>query len=177
MSQGLTLREHTRDDGTFSTAVFSECGAYRYLLTRHWGAQASLNFIMLNPSKANERSNDPTIARCEKRARLLGFGGIEITNLFAFCATDPADLRQATVPEGPANRLHVEAAADRAGMVLAAWGVHGRHLGQSDQVLDWLQGRPLHVLGLTRHGLPRHPLYVGYAARPAPWVPQRVNSH
>ncbi|WP_425039830.1 DUF1643 domain-containing protein [Primorskyibacter sp. S187A] len=165
----LEWRHHVSEDQVVSEAVFSDCGTYRYALSRRWSDRPALAFVMLNPSKANEKANDPTIARCQKRAQLLNFGGIEIVNLFAFCATDPADLARAEAPEGPENAHFVRRAAERAGMVLAAWGVHGAHLGQDAKALSWLSQYSLHVLGLTRQGLPRHPLYVSYAARPMPW--------
>jgi hypothetical protein len=36
--------------------------------------RAAALFIMLNPSTATEVQNDPTVERCERRARALGFG-------------------------------------------------------------------------------------------------------
>ncbi|MGB0440996.1 MAG: DUF1643 domain-containing protein, partial [Paracoccaceae bacterium] len=53
-------------------------------------------------------------------------------------------------------------------MTLAAWGVHGAHLDRAAQVLPLLDG-PLHHLGLTKAGHPRHPLYVSYATQPQLW--------
>ena len=124
---------------------------------------------MLNPSTADEQANDPTIARCETRGRDWGFGGIEIVNLFAYRATDPKDLKKAKYPEGPENTTHLTKALDDAGLILAAWGVHGAHRGQDQKVLADLTNYDLHVLGLTKAGLPRHPLYVGYNVKPQPW--------
>lgn len=170
----LVVRDHQSEDGTYSTATFSDCGDYRYALTRRWSNAPSLTYVMLNPSKADEKANDPTIARCEKRARLLGFGGISIANLFAFRATDPADLKKANAPVGPENEACVRAAVHDGGMTLAAWGVHGEHLGQDRVAISWLEGHPLHVLGMTRHGHPRHPLYISFASKPMPWTPPEV---
>ena len=43
---------------------------YRYALWRMWGHDENLyNFLLLNPSSADEATNDPTIERCEWRAR------------------------------------------------------------------------------------------------------------
>lgn len=169
------IERRRHDDGACrSEAVFSRCGTYRYRLTRTWDAdRGRLLYIMLNPSKACEKKNDPTIARCQKRAELLGYGGLDVVNLFAFRATDPADLRAAAHPVGPENDAFLVQACGEAECILAAWGVHGRHHGRDDRVLSMLgaAGLSLHVLGLTRHGLPRHPLYVSYANRPEPWVP------
>jgi hypothetical protein len=48
---------------------------------------------------------------------------------------------------------------------VAAWGTHGRLLNRSAVVADMLD-EPL-CLGTTRHGEPRHPLYVPLATKPA----------
>ena len=66
-----------------SEAVYSDCETYRYALTREWGAGPRLLWVMLNPSTASERSNDPTVERCERRSRAMGFGGFRVVNLFA----------------------------------------------------------------------------------------------
>lgn len=171
----LVLHQH--DDGTCaSEAVFSECGTYRYRLSRTWmPGERRVTYVMLNPSTADEKRNDPTIARCQKRAQLLGFGGLDVVNLFAFRATDPADLRAAEHPIGPDNDAVLTSTCSSADLVLAAWGVHGRHRNRDEHVLTLLNnlGTSMHVLGLTRHGLPRHPLYVSYAQRPLPWPEPR----
>lgn len=164
----MITRRH-RAEGIDSAALWSECGHYRYRLERRWGAGPVLNWIMLNPSRATERQNDPTIERCQRRAAALGFAAISVTNLFALCATRPADLKAAADPVGAGCDAVLRAAAERADMVLCAWGVHGAHLGRNRAVLALLEGLPLHVLGLTRAGHPRHPLYVPYSARPVPW--------
>lgn len=163
---------HHHDGRSRSEAVYSECGSYRYRLTRIWAPEAGrVTYVMLNPSTADERRNDPTIARCQKRAELLGFGGLDVVNLFALRATDPADLRAAESPVGPDNDATILAACRAARLVLAAWGVHGRHRARDEQVLSLLASVDcqVQVLGLTRHGLPRHPLYVSYSQRPQSW--------
>ena len=164
-------RHHIAADGTRSWARYSDCGTYRYALARDWGRTRSLAFVMLNPSTATEVANDPTIARCEARARRWGFGGLRIVNLFAFRATDPADLKAATAPTGPANDARLVEICRDAGLTIAGWGVHGTHRGRDAEVLSLLRGAGigLHHLGLTKHGHPRHPLYVSYAQDPEPW--------
>ena len=166
----MILRAHEAG-GTRSEALYSRCGQYRYRLTRAWGAGPVLVWIMLNPSTATEERNDPTIARCEGRARRGGFGGVEILNLFAFRATRPADLRQVGDPVGPGNGAVVLEGAARAGMILCGWGVHGALQGEGARMRSALldRGLVLHTLGLTKAGHPRHPLYVGNAVVPQFW--------
>lgn len=164
----LVFRTHEAE-GCLSRVWYSRCEAYRYGLSRVWdGRKSALLFIMLNPSTADEHRNDPTVARCETRARSMGFGGVMIANLFAFRATHPRDLKQADAPVGEINDHLLDLWADRAGMTVAAWGVHGTHRQRAQHVAGRLRGDLFH-LGLTKHGHPRHPLYVSFATDPAPW--------
>ena len=168
----LIVRRHSAD-GRDSEAVYSACETYRYSLTRVWEPEGKrLLYIMLNPSKATEVANDPTIERCERRARALGYGAFRACNLFARRETDPAKLRRHKAPEGPRNVDQIREALDWTDDVLCSWGVHGVHRDQSDVIKAVLRdsGRPALVLGLTKEGHPRHPLYMPYSAEPVPWA-------
>lgn len=167
----MILKRHDNGD-TRSEAVYSECGVYRYRLSRDWGAGPRIAFIMLNPSTASELRNDPTVARCEGRARRRGYGGFDVLNIFAFRATRPEDLRAAADPVGTANAETVLAVSSAAATVICGWGQHGAHLGQGPTVRGLLAaaGIPLWHLGLTRDLHPRHPLYVANTVEPMPWL-------
>ncbi len=171
----MITREHTKDE-TRSSAVYSPCERYRYSLTRCWDeTRQRLLYVMLNPSTATETQNDPTVERCERRARHLRFGAFRVINLFAWCATDPKDMRSADDPVGPKNDATILEGASWANTIIAAWGIHGTHHDRAATVALMLhrQGTPLYHLGLTRAGHPRHPLYVPYAQRPEPWNARR----
>jgi len=89
------ITRHHQDAETVSSATYSACETYRYALTRTWDPDgAKVMFVMLNPSKATEAHNDPTVGRCENRARALGFGAFRVTNLFALRETDPKIMRR-----------------------------------------------------------------------------------
>lgn len=152
--------------------MYSACDRYRYALTRTWDETGKrLLFVMLNPSKATEIANDPTVERCERRARQLGYGAMQVCNIFAWRDTDPAHLKAAPFPNGEANDTTLEEAARWADDILCAWGVHGAHLGRSAEVAALLSKarKPLFCLGETKAGYPRHPLYVRYAQPLEPW--------
>ncbi|MCA0271224.1 MAG: DUF1643 domain-containing protein [Proteobacteria bacterium] len=167
----MILKRHDSGD-TRSEALYSDCGAYRYRLSRDWGGGPRIAFIMLNPSTASELRNDPTVARCEGRARRGGFGGFDVLNLFAFRATRPEDLRAAADPFGAANADTVLEVASRAATVVCGWGVHGAHLGQGAAMRGALAAKsiPLWHLGLTREFHPRNPLCVANRVEPLPWL-------
>jgi len=167
----MITRTFTKGDAE-SVAVYSDCEMYRYLLTRVWddGGRKAL-FVMLNPSTATEVQNDPTVERCERRARARGFGAFRVTNIFAWRDTDPKALEAAADPVGPENDAAIRDSAGWADFIVAAWGTHGAHLDRGPAVARLLRDtrRPVHVLDLTKAGHPRHPLYVGYDRQPVLW--------
>ncbi|MBB5517172.1 hypothetical protein FHS89_003219 [Rubricella aquisinus] len=165
------IERHHQDERAVSSAVFSDCEQYRYTLTRRWAEGPGVMFLMLNPSTADEFRNDPTVERCERRARALGYGAFRVCNIFAYRATDPKVMRAAADPIGPGNDAAIMAGCDWAKAVVAAWGTHGAHLDRGPAVADMLHRagiEPL-TLGLSKHGHPKHPLYIGYAVQPTRW--------
>lgn len=173
-------------------AHISKCGRYRYLLWREWrgthdpknwnwwdyedgkgdpvGQPKSCVFVMLNPSTADGNVDDPTIRRCVAFAKAWKYERLEVVNLFAYRATKPQELlglHHSADPVGVDNQDHIERHTGRAsaGIVIAAWGHHGAHLQQDETVRGWIS-RPLHALGFTAQGHPRHPLYMPASASP-----------
>ena len=167
----MISRSHTKGDAA-STAVYSDCERYRYGLTRVWDdAGSKVLFVMLNPSTATEVQNDPTVERCERRARALGYGGFRVTNIFAWRATDPRDMRKAAEPVGLHNDATLRDGAAWADHIIAAWGTHGAYRDRGSVVAKQLAGfkTPLFHLGLTKAGHPKHPLYLPYVRQPVAW--------
>lgn len=179
--------------------IFSPCRKYRYTLWRDWMDDVMeleehrnnktamyVQFIGLNPSTADETLDDPTIRRCIDFAKRWGFGAMCMTNLFAFRATDPDVMKAAKLPIGEAsfcaynvgnmafaerNDAHIYGVANGAGLIVAAWGNDGSHLGRSSYVLDMLKRHKFspHHLGLTQSGEPKHPLYLRSDTKPVPF--------
>jgi hypothetical protein len=166
----MITRTHQKGDAA-SVAVYSPCERYRYALTRVWGTGPRVLFVMLNPSTATEVQNDPTVERCERRARALGYGGFRVCNIFAWRDTDPRAMRAAADPVGPANDAAIQDGALWADAIVCAWGTHGAHLDRGAQVETLLRatGRTLTHLGLSKDGHPKHPLYIAYSQQPETW--------
>jgi len=154
-----------------SGAVFSPCKLYRYRLWRTWGDTAPAVFVMLNPSTADEVENDPTVERCERRARAMGFGGLRVANIFALRSTDPSALYTNDDPVGPENDAAILESLAGAGLVVCAWGGHGNLNQRGQAVLNLIRsvGIVPHYLKLNNDGTPKHPLYVGYDVKPKAW--------
>lgn len=158
-----------------SSAVISQCGLYRYELRREWSSRRPpFCALLLNPSKADARRNDPTIIRLMRRANSLGFGSLIVINLGAGRATDPKQWLAMADPIGPDNFDHIKTAlveaANRNGMVLVGWGRHARQSEvQRIILLARRCGIILYCMGKTLSGQPIHPLYVSYGKKPIPW--------
>lgn len=160
------------------SAIISECGTYRYLLTRpseveHPDRSTAL-FIMLNPSTADASLDDPTIRRCRGFARTWGCAGITVANLYALRATDPAALLCHPDPVGPECDQHLFSLAKEYGDVVCAWGANAKP-DRAARVVEMLReaGARLWCLGMTKHGHPRHPLYVRGDQPLIPWEEHR----
>lgn len=135
--------------------------SYRYLLWREWDKGDAVAFIMLNPSRADAEVNDPTIRRCINFAKSFGYGRLEVVNLFAYRTAKPALLKEATEPIGKENNRYIQESVSRCGCVILAWGNHGSWLQRDIQTVELLKNHPqLYCLGMTKRGLPRHPLYL-----------------
>jgi len=156
---------------TPSGAQFSRCRKWRYLLWRRWASGPVANFLMLNPSTADEVTLDPSCTRARGYAERWGFGALIVTNLFAWRATDPQEMRAVRDPVGRGNDAAILAAARAAGVVVCAWGNHGLYQGRSEYVLAYLgkAGLRLHLLRLNGSGEPAHPLYLPGALQARPW--------
>jgi hypothetical protein len=159
VSQGTLLPES-------SSAVFSPCRRYRYALWRRWGEGPYVMFVGLNPSTADETEDDPTIRRCIRFARDWGYSALVMTNLFAWRSTDPRGLLATDAPVGPENDATLRRLAADAGGVVAAWGVHGVIDDRAKRVVSTGMLGSFTVLGLTKDGHPRHPLYMPARCRP-----------
>lgn len=162
------------------TTAFSPCRRYRYTLWRElkpdlWSARRhqTCAFIGLNPSTADETTDDPTIRRCIGFATRWGFGHFVMLNAFAWRDTDPAGMLSALEPVGEENDRFIVETARAASMIVLAWGVHGAHQGRDAAVLALLRqdGIPWpRCLGRTKSGAPKHPLYLRRDSEPWEWL-------
>lgn len=154
-----------------SGAAFSENQAYRYALWRLWDeARPLILFVGLNPSTADEKSDDPTLRRCVRFAQQWGYGGLLVGNLFAWRATNPRELMRASDPIGAENDDWLIWLGRTAGTTLLCWGNHGTHQARYQNVLSLLPS-PCYHLGFTNQEQPRHPLYVPASTHPQLYIP------
>jgi len=154
-------------------ARFSSCRRWRYLLWRCWDPSRPVaNFLMLNPSTADELKLDPSCTRARNYAERWGYGALIVTNIFGWRSTDPAALREVRDPVGRGNDAAILQAARKAKIVVCAWGNHGLHLERAERVKHLLRREniALNVLRMNGAGQPAHPLYLPSSLAPTPWA-------
>ena len=165
-----------------SDAIISQDGYYRYALQRVWDeALPIMIWVMLNPSTADGTVDDPTIRKCMKFARTLGYGGIMVFNLTPYRSVDPKRIYGVN-EEDHVMELNYEYVHDTLRslppgqrIVHCAWGQHGvcRDLAYKFvsrlHYHDDLDGLTLKAFRLTKTGQPWHPLYLTDDTVPFVW--------
>jgi hypothetical protein len=148
----------------------SDC--HRLLLSREWlGSGGTVNWIMLNPSTADDVFDDPTIRKCRGFSQRWGFSRLVVTNLFTFRASAPGDMKTCAQNDwaraiGYADKALIEQ-AEQADLIVAAWGLHGNFMGRADDVLARvLPTTKLYCIGKTKYGFPLHPVMAAYISKP-----------
>lgn len=113
--------------------------------------------IGLNPSTANEATNDPTIRRVISLARSNGYGGIYMTNLFPMITAYPSelkfDIQALTRNDHWLDIVRFQWCRD----VCFCWGNFSVH--DRDKWADRLFDDAL-CFGKNKNGSPKHPLYL-----------------
>lgn len=158
------------------SAIFSECGFYRYRLERDIAETGKIAFACLvNPSIAGADNNDQTVGK------LIGFGqrnGIRrwlLGNPFAFITTDIKGLAKAKDPIGPDNDKHLRAMMREAEIHVVGWGALNKLpetlRGRWKDIVRMAdeEGVTLHCIGTNADKHPKHPLMTGYDVPILPW--------
>ena len=145
-------------DKSIIGAEFSSCRNYRYALWRIWDRdKPKIMFIGLNPSTANELTDDPTIRRVKTMAKNWGYGGVYMANLFAFVTPYPDELAKCLDPIGE-NDLWLHKIAMQCSETIFAWGSFKEAQERAKKVIQMFpNAKALHI---NKNGSPKHPLYV-----------------
>ena len=178
---GINDQSHVRIDPKTNRKIsgqtyMSECGKYRYLLTRVEDPDKQITklkilvVIGLNPSTATEKQDDPTIRRCAGFARRLGYHSLCMLNIFPNRETDPITMKANPAPDNiialndsiiagvcEESRDHLTEMS-----IACAWGTHGAFNDRGAAVVEMLrkEGHRLLCFGVTKHNHPKHPLYL-----------------
>ena len=87
-----------------------------------------------------------------------------MTNLFAYRATKPFEMKASDEPVGSENDAWIMKLAKEASIVVAGWGNHGSYLSRSEKIRRILKN--LHCMKINKSGEPTHPLYLKADLKP-----------
>merc|ERR1712227_291132 len=158
---------------------------YRYRLWRVWNkTKPMLLVIGCNPSTADGTFDDPTIKKVKWMAKLKGYGGIYMGNLYAYRNKDPNKMYEKAYEKGfsyvvgPSNDYNLRMMAyDAADVVLAygniavadGWGHnqyyaerHAEIVSEKMKKLMSLKKKKgkVYAFALTSQDVPSHPLWL-----------------
>lgn len=161
------------------SATFSADRKRRFDLVRDWrdepGApNKTALFVALNPSKAGETEDDPSVRKTVGFARRWGFGRVVLVNLNAIISTDPWGLPPWSGID-MLNRAIQQQWMGEADMVVAAWGDQPNAicrtiaLPELVYIFRHIAPVPLYCIGTTKSGAPLHPSRAPYTDAPVLW--------
>jgi len=139
-----------------SKAEFSLDGHKRYSLSRIWENKLpKVLFIMLNPSIANSKKNDPTIRKIISYSKSWGFGGVYVGNLYSNISPYPKDIRLIKFHREKKNIESIKKMEEIAELTVFAWG-------NNEKTPNWLKAliKKPYYIELSKNGIPKHPLYL-----------------
>ena len=127
----------------------------RFSLSRIWDSKKpKALYIMLNPSYADDESDDPTIRRLIFFSKKFKFGGFYVTNLFTQITPYPKELNMDNNSKKK-NLKIISELIKKSDLIVYAWG----NLVSEPIELMKLIESPL-CFGINKNGTPKHPLYL-----------------
>lgn len=142
---------------------------YRYAFGWRWADGPVALCIGINPSFGTREDPDATMKSLRGMLGFNGFGEYMLGNPFARRSLAPKTLLTLPILDaiGPANDVHLAGMFERADVVIACWGIPPPAPDIAKRIAVVLRdveraGKPLKCFGLTRHGFPRHPLYMAH---------------
>jgi hypothetical protein len=141
-------------------------------LSRFWEEGPIACVIGLNPSTADDRLDDPTNRRLIGLLKAQSFGGYWLINLIPESTPYPDRLGKHTRRLSNKNQSVIHETVTNTDAVILAWGAGADRCpfryGLVEGFID-----PL-CFGVTRHGEPKHPLYLPSHTKLEPFPGYRI---
>jgi len=125
-------------------------------LSRIWSDSPIITYIMLNPSKADDKDDDKTIKRLIFFSKKFGYGGFYVGNIYPKITPYINELYKNISHDKNENKKHIKSMIKKSSKVVYAWGK------TIDSPPKWIQKiveKPF-CFGLNKNGTPKHPLYL-----------------
>ena len=127
----------------------------RFSLSRIWDKKKpKLLYIMLNPSIADDKRDDPTIKRLIFFTKKFRYGGFYVANLFTQITPYPKELNMDNLSKKNNFKI-INDLIKKSDSIVYAWG----NLVSEPRDLLEIIDSPL-CFGKNLNGTPKHPLYL-----------------
>ena len=127
----------------------------RFTLSRIWDKKKpKLLYIMLNPSIADDKKDDPTIKRLMFFTKKYRYGGFYVANLFTQITPYPKELNMENLSKKN-NLKIINDLIKKSDSIVYAWG---NLVSEPRELLEIIDS-PL-CFGKNLNGTPKHPLYL-----------------
>ena len=136
-------------------AEFSIDKKERYSLKREWDkSKNKILYIMLNPSLADDKNDDPTIRRLINFTKKFNYGGFLVGNIFTKITPNPKEIDKS---KGMSDKNFEKLLnlINKVDQIVYAWG----NTVEEPQLLKELVLSPK-CFGKNLNGTPKHPLYL-----------------
>lgn len=156
----------------YSEAGLSTDGIYRWWLYRCWAVEGPLIiWIMMNPSTADHKKNDPTIQKIMRYSKRWGYAAAVVLNIYAYRTSRPENLPQQESDRiGRSNDWWIETMlryAKRKNVpVICAWGAKHKERGHWVRDIAADHGLQLQCLEIALNGEPKHPRFLSEGLHP-----------
>ena len=136
-------------------AEFSIDKKERYSLKREWDkSKNKILYIMLNPSLADDKNDDPTIRRLINFTKKFNYGGFLVGNIFTTITPNPKEIDKSKGISDK-NFEKLLKLINKVDQIVYAWGDNI----EEPQLLKELVLNPK-CFGKNLNGSPKHPLYL-----------------
>ena len=136
-------------------AEFSIDKKERYSLKREWDkSKNKILYIMLNPSLADDKNDDPTIRRLISFTKKYNYGGFLVGNIFTTITPNPKEIDKSK-GISVKNFEKLLKLINKVDQIVYAWG----NTIEEPQLLKELVLSPK-CFGKNFNGTPKHPLYL-----------------
>ena len=136
-------------------AEFSIDKKERYSLKREWDkSKNKILYIMLNPSLADDKNDDPTIRRLISFTKKYNYGGFLVGNIFTTITPNPKEIDKSKGISDK-NFEKLLKLINEVDQIVYAWGDNI----EEPQLLKKLVLNPK-CFGKNLNGSPKHPLYL-----------------
>ena len=136
-------------------AKFSRDKKERYSLKREWDkSKKKILYIMLNPSLADDKKDDPTIRRLISFTKKFNYGGFFVGNIFTTITPNPKEIDK-SLGISDKNFEELLNLINKVDQIVYAWGNNI----EEPQLIKKVISRPK-CFGKNFNGTPKHPLYL-----------------